>query len=216
MSNAVSYLKELGPFCVEANERLLLRDGHPVPLTPKAFDVLMVLLRHSGHLVEKKELIEAVWPTSFVEEGNLSVMIHALRKAFGSDHRDHTYIETVSKRGYRFAAEVKLIEFAPFPTPTFIQRSKIEPTTSPRLTVTLPTISLRSSSSPASSGWEHPLPSRVERGRRLLWLLGALLPVVATGTFLWMKIAPRREPVAVASQVALARSLAVLPFATIG
>ncbi len=216
MSNAVSYLYEFGPFRLDPTERLLLRDGHPVPLTPKAFDVLMVLLRHSGHLVEKKELIEAVWPTSFVEEGNLSVMIHALRKAFGSDHRDHTYIETVSKRGYRFAAEVKLIEFAPFPPPSFIQRGQIEPTTSPRLTVTLPTISLRSSSSPASSGWEHPLPSRVERGRRLLWLLVALVPVVATGTFLWMKIAPRREPVAVASQVALARSLAVLPFATIG
>ena len=103
MSNAVSYLYEFGPFRLDPTERFLLRDGHPVPLTPKAFDVLVVLLQHSGHLVEKKELIEAVWPTSFVEEGNLSVMIHALRKAFGSDHRDHTYIETVSKKGYRFA-----------------------------------------------------------------------------------------------------------------
>jgi DNA-binding winged helix-turn-helix (wHTH) protein/TolB-like protein len=216
MSNAVSYLYEFGPFRLDPTERLLLRDGHPVPLTPKAFDVLMVLLQHSGHLVEKKELIEAVWPTSFVEEGNLSVMIHALRKAFGSDHRDHTYIETVSKKGYRFAAEVKLIEYAPFPPPSLIHRGQTEPAGSPRLAVTLPTISLRSSSSAASSDWERPLPPRAEGGRRLLWLLVALVPVVATGTFLWMKIAPLNKPVAVASPAALARSLAVLPFATIG
>jgi DNA-binding winged helix-turn-helix (wHTH) protein/TolB-like protein len=217
MSNAVSYLYEFGPFRLDPTERLLLRDGHPVPLTPKAFDVLMVLLQHSGHLVEKKELIEAVWPTSFVEEGNISVMIHALRKAFGSDHRDHTYIETVSKRGYRFAAEVKLIEFAPFPPASLIQRGQFEPAASPRLTVALPTISLRSwSSSAASSDLEHPLTPRLEGGRRLFWLLLALVPVVATGTFLWMKIAPLNKPVAVASPAALARSLAVLPFATIG
>src|SRR5258708_13084993 len=114
MSNAASYLYEFGPFRFDPSERLLLRDGQPVPLTPKAFDVLMVLVQHNGHLVEKKELIEAVWPTSFVEEGNLSVMIHALRKAFGSDHRDHTYIETVSKKAYPFPAKVKLIAFPPF------------------------------------------------------------------------------------------------------
>src|SRR6266481_4404690 len=217
MSNAVSYLYEFGPFRLDPTERLLLRDGHPVPLTPKAFDVLMVLLQHSGHLVEKRELIEAVWPTSFVEEGNLSVMIHALRKAFGSDHRDHTYIETVSKRGYRFAAEVKLIEYAPFPPPSFIDKGQIEPAASPRLAVALPTISPRlSSSSASSSDWERPLPWHVKRGRRLLWVLVALVPVVATGAFLWMKILPRNKPVAVASQAALARSLAVLPFTTIG
>src|SRR6202521_1065740 len=168
MSNAVSYLYEFGPFRLDPTERLLLRDGHPVPLPPKAFDVLMVLLQHSGHLVEKKELIEAVWPTSFVEEGNLSVMIHALRKAFGSDHRDHTYIETVSKKGYRFAAEVKLIEYAPFPPPSLIHRGQAEPAGSPRLAVALPTISLRSSSSSAvSSGLGRPLPPRAGGRRRL-------------------------------------------------
>jgi DNA-binding winged helix-turn-helix (wHTH) protein/TolB-like protein/Tfp pilus assembly protein PilF len=218
MSNAVSYLYEFGPFRLDPTERLLLRDGHPVPLTPKAFDVLMVLVRQSGHLVEKKELIEAVWPTSFVEEGNLSVMIHALRKAFGSDHRDHTYIETVSKKGYRFAAEVKLIEYASLPPPSFIHGGRGGTAASPALAVAAPTVSLRlSAPSPLSpSGWERPLPPRTEGGRRLLWLLVALVPIVATGTFLWMKIVPRNQPVAVASQAALARSLAVLPFATIG
>src|SRR5216684_741731 len=124
MSNAVSYLYEFGPFRLDPTERLLLCDGRPVPLTPKAFDVLMVLVQRSGHLVEKRELIEAVWPSSFVEEGNLSVMVHALRKAFGSDHRDHTYIETVSKRGYRFAAEVKLIEYTPPPPPSLVHRDR--------------------------------------------------------------------------------------------
>src|SRR5579859_5969907 len=113
MINAVSYLYEFGPFRLDPTERLLLRDGRPIPITPKAFDVLLVLVQRSGHLIEKRELLEAVWPASFVEEGNLSVMVHALRKAFGSDHRDYTYIETVSKRGYRFVADVRLIEYTP-------------------------------------------------------------------------------------------------------
>src|SRR5258706_15249863 len=195
MINAFIYLYEFGTFRLDPAERLLLRDGHPVPLTPKAFDVLMVLLQHSGHLVEKKELIEAVWPTSFVEEGNLSVMIHALRKSFGSDHRDHTYIETVSKRGYRFAAEVKLIEYAPFPQPSSLYGGQVERAASPRLTVALPTISLRSSSSSAaSSDRKHPPRPRIAGGRRLPWLLVAMVPVVATGTFLLMKIARRDKP----------------------
>ena len=116
MDNVVCYLYEFGRFRFDPGERLLLRDGHSVPLAPKAFDVLMVLVQHSGRLVEKKELLEAVWPHSFVEEGNLSVMVHALRKAFGSEIGD-PHIETVSKRGYRFATEVKLVEYVPFEPP---------------------------------------------------------------------------------------------------
>lgn len=213
MSNAVCYLYEFGPFRLDPTERLLVRDGHPVPLTPKAFDVLMVLVQHSGHLVEKRQLLEAAWPNSFVEEGNLSVMVYALRKAFGSDHGDPAYIETVSKRGYRFAAEVKLIEYAPLPAPALIHRS------SPvEAEVTSPTISA------SSSGWVQSaqlrLPEtrwqRLEKRNRLLWLLVALAPVMATGTFLWMKITTADKPVVVSSQNALARSLAILPFASIG
>jgi DNA-binding winged helix-turn-helix (wHTH) protein/TolB-like protein/Flp pilus assembly protein TadD len=218
MSNAVCYLYEFGPFRLDPTERLLLRDGHPIPLTPKAFDLLMVLVQHSGHLVEKRELLEAVWPASFVEEGNLSVMVHALRKAFGSDHRDYTYIETVSKRGYRFAAEVTLIEYAPFAPAPSSPKAPVEPAAPPMRLIPSPAVSPSSSDRVQPPALRMPTARwrRVEGDNRLLLLVLALAPIIATGTLLWMKIVPGNQPAAVASRTALAHSLAVLPFATIG
>ena len=92
-------LYEFGPFRLEPAERKLLRNGEPIVLTPKAFDTLVLLVRNSGHLLGKEELIRTLWPDSFVEEGNLSNNIFVLRKALGEDPH---YIETVPKRGYRF------------------------------------------------------------------------------------------------------------------
>ncbi|MDQ3753402.1 MAG: winged helix-turn-helix domain-containing protein, partial [Acidobacteriota bacterium] len=90
-------------------ERQLLRDGAPVPLTPKVFETLVVLVERSGHLVEKEELLKLVWADAFVEEANLARCVHTLRKALGEEHNGHKYIETVPKRGYRFVAEVREI-----------------------------------------------------------------------------------------------------------
>jgi DNA-binding winged helix-turn-helix (wHTH) protein/TolB-like protein/Flp pilus assembly protein TadD len=103
-----------GPFLLKPAEHELLRDGQPISLTPKTFDTLVVLVEHRGRLVEKGELISAVWHDTFVEEGNLCVTISLLRKAFGDDHR---YIQTVSKHGYRFVAEVKLLPAETDPIP---------------------------------------------------------------------------------------------------
>jgi TolB-like protein/DNA-binding winged helix-turn-helix (wHTH) protein len=83
-----------------------LRDGSAVPLTPKVFDILRILVENSGHMLEKDELMKAVWADSFVEEGNLTRNISTLRAALGEQDEDHQYIETVPKRGYRFVAEV--------------------------------------------------------------------------------------------------------------
>ncbi len=83
-----------------------MRDGRAVPLTPKVFDVLRLLVENSGHMLEKDELMKAVWPDSFVEEGNLTRNISTLRAVLGDHDEDHQYIETVPKRGYRFVAEV--------------------------------------------------------------------------------------------------------------
>jgi DNA-binding winged helix-turn-helix (wHTH) protein len=85
-------------------ERKLLRGSEVVALTPKAFDTLCVLVRNSGHLVEKEELIRVLWPDSFVEEGSLTNNIFLLRKALGEDV---AYIETVPRRGYRFVGAVR-------------------------------------------------------------------------------------------------------------
>ncbi len=100
-------LYEFGPFSLDARERVLLRDGERVTLTPKVFDTLLALVRSSGKLLEKDVLMEVVWPgTVAVEEGNLANNVFLLRKALG-ETAGHKYIETVSKRGYRFVAEVK-------------------------------------------------------------------------------------------------------------
>jgi DNA-binding winged helix-turn-helix (wHTH) protein len=100
---SISHFYDFVPFRLDAVERLLLRDGKVVRLTPKAFEILLLLARNSRRVLSKDELIKAVWPDSFVEESNLARNISTLRKALGNDH----YIETVPGRGYRFAASVR-------------------------------------------------------------------------------------------------------------
>ena len=97
---------QFGPFLIDVGERTLRRDGEPVPLTPKAFDVLVALLEKPGQLISKDELLQTVWPGTFVEESNLAYNIFALRKALGDTAENSRYIETVPKKGYRFRASV--------------------------------------------------------------------------------------------------------------
>jgi len=99
-------LYEFGPFCLDASERVLLRDGRVVPLPPKAFSTLLTLVLNRGRLVEKDTLMERVWPDEFVEESNLAQHIFTLRKALGETVGNTKYIETVPRRGYRFVAPV--------------------------------------------------------------------------------------------------------------
>ena len=106
MSNIPRHFYDFGSFRVDAAERVLLRDGKPVPLAPKVFDMLLVLVENSGHVLEKDELLKKVWRDSFVEEANLSNNVFLLRKALGEDKNGRKYIETVPRRGYRFVADV--------------------------------------------------------------------------------------------------------------
>lgn len=98
---------EFGPFRIDRAAGRLLRDGCPVPLTPKAFDVLLALVESHGRIVGKDELMNRVWADSFVEEGNLKVTVSMLRKALEEGAQGYRYIETVPRRGYRFTADVK-------------------------------------------------------------------------------------------------------------
>jgi DNA-binding winged helix-turn-helix (wHTH) protein len=113
VSRQCKRLYEFGPFLLDTEERQLLRDGNPVPLTPKAYETLRILIENSGELVAKEELMRRVWPDAFVEEGGLTRNISALRKAlFGGG--GEPYIQTVPRRGYRFATKVrKRVETAP-------------------------------------------------------------------------------------------------------
>ncbi|MEW6207831.1 MAG: winged helix-turn-helix domain-containing protein [Acidobacteriota bacterium] len=100
---------EFGPFRIDPNKRVLLRNGEIIPLTPKCFDTLMALVENSGKLVDKDELIERVWPDAFVEESGLTRNISVLRKVLGDDLHEHRYIVTVPGKGYRFVAPVSQI-----------------------------------------------------------------------------------------------------------
>jgi sigma-B regulation protein RsbU (phosphoserine phosphatase) len=101
---------EFGPFRLDAAERRLLRDGKPIPLTSKIFDLLLLLVQNSGHLLEKEEIMNEVWPDIIVEENNLTVSMSTLRKALGEEHGQHNYIKTIPKRGYMFTAHVRKLK----------------------------------------------------------------------------------------------------------
>jgi eukaryotic-like serine/threonine-protein kinase len=102
-------LYEFGPFRVDPARETLLKAGVAVPLTPKTFQILLVLVRHGQEIVTKDDLMKTVWPDTFVEEANLSRNIFMLRKALGETAQDHRYIVTVPGRGYRLAENVQLL-----------------------------------------------------------------------------------------------------------
>src|ERR1700739_3264161 len=98
-----------GPFRVDPEKGLLLREDEAVPIAPKAFQVLLVLMRHGKQVVTKDDLLKTIWPDTFVEEANLSRNVFLLRKALGEGPQDHQYIVTVPGRGYRFAEDVQFV-----------------------------------------------------------------------------------------------------------
>jgi TolB-like protein/DNA-binding winged helix-turn-helix (wHTH) protein/Tfp pilus assembly protein PilF len=168
---------EFGPYRLEPFTRRLLRDNDPVPLTPKAFDTLLALVERRDRAVDKAELMRLVWPDSFVEESNLSQTIFVLRKTLGDDSNGTRYIETVPRRGYRFAADVR----TPAETPTPIEEPERELPV-PRDTA-------------ASLG-----PSTALRASWVPWVAGAAAIVAG---LLWFAAPWRDAPVRIESLVVL-------------
>ncbi len=109
MNEKKTYSYTFKAFRLEIAERQLVRDGVPIPLTTKAFDVIAFLVERAGHLVLKEELIEAIWPDSFVDEASVARIVHTLRKVLGEDQNGNKFIETVAKKGYRFVADVEAV-----------------------------------------------------------------------------------------------------------
>jgi len=107
MNRQQRYAYEFGPFSLNPPERLLLCRTKAVPLTPKVFDTLVVLVSNNGHVVGKDELMREIWPDTNVEEANLTQNVSVLRKALAARDKGNSYIETVPKRGYRFSADVR-------------------------------------------------------------------------------------------------------------
>jgi DNA-binding winged helix-turn-helix (wHTH) protein/TolB-like protein len=99
-----------GPFVLVPAEHVLLRDGKPLHVPRRDFDLLVMLVEHAGHLLRKEELQQRLWPETIVEEGNLTKHVSTLRKALGDGEGASTYIETVPRVGFRFTGPVTFIE----------------------------------------------------------------------------------------------------------
>jgi len=109
MSSRGKYFYEFGPYRVDPEKRVLLRRNRPVPLQPKAFETLLVLVQQGEGVVSKDELMNRVWAGTFVEESNLAQTIFVLRKALGESDSEQPYILTVPGRGYGLAQKVRVV-----------------------------------------------------------------------------------------------------------
>jgi len=183
MPSLISSLYAFGDFRVDPQNRVLMRGEEPVALTPKGFDVLLVLVRSGGRIVSKEELMQAVWPDSFVEESNLTQTVFMLRKALGETAKQK-YILTVQGRGYRFGPEVSTV-----------QPSNSELAETPAVVAGPEPV----------GGTEETLVQSKASGRRRAWVL-ALLVILVIGIAIWLY-----RPFQRAKAAPPLRSIAVLP-----
>src|SRR5262249_32562483 len=128
MSENRNAVYEFGPFRLDPSQELLLEGTRKVPLTPKAYQTLLVMVENHGRIVTKDELLQKVWPDAYVEEATLAQNVFTLRKQLCDDREGAFYIETVPKRGYRFVAEVRQVETATAPVqhrPTLTRHTRV-------------------------------------------------------------------------------------------
>jgi DNA-binding winged helix-turn-helix (wHTH) protein/Flp pilus assembly protein TadD len=112
LSNALPGTYEFADFRIDAGRRRLLRAGNPVALSSKAFDALLLLVARKGEVLEKADLMTAIWPDTVVEENNLNQIISSLRRALGETRGEYRFIATVPGKGYRFTSPVRLVQTA--------------------------------------------------------------------------------------------------------
>ncbi|HEY9503186.1 MAG TPA: winged helix-turn-helix domain-containing protein [Pyrinomonadaceae bacterium] len=156
---------QFGPYLLDPVERVFLRDGEPVALTPKCFDLLVILVENSGHLLGKEELIERLWPGQFVEDSNLSFNVSSLRKALGEGQNGRRFIETVPKKGFRFVAPVEE------------RRDEV------------------SEQEPSTENVSIPLPiTKAKSKKRLAALAVAIVALLALLGFIYVRFASRNQP----------------------
>jgi TolB-like protein/DNA-binding winged helix-turn-helix (wHTH) protein/Tfp pilus assembly protein PilF len=187
MGNAVKQLLEFGPFQVDPQQRLLFRDQQPISLSPKTFDLLLLLVQHSERVVLKDDLMKALWPDTFVEESNLGQHVFQLRKALGDRSQDSSYIVTVPGRGYRFAQSVRILQ----PEEELVVESNT------RSHVVIEEVDVKASA--------LALPSSKRQIRGSI-AIAALVGLMVAGYFAWQKI--RAARIVTPARI----MLAVLPF----
>ena len=198
MSNERQDLVKFGPFCLDLKRPRLMRDGEMVALTPKALEVLSVLVQNNGRLVEKEVLIRQVWPDTFVEDGNLSVHIFALRKALAQASGGQSYIETIPRQGFRFTANVRPVDVNS--GNVILERRRRSQVTIEETEIDEYVVEPRQLAGPSTS-WKH------QKWIRIAALVLLLVGSLVGGTF-WL----RSKTPPKGSQAPAVRSIAVLPF----
>lgn len=165
-----------GPYLLDANERVLRCGESPICLTPKAFDTLVFLVRNCGRALTKEELLQEIWPNTYVEEANLAINICVLRKALSRSNGGHEYIQTVRSKGYRFIAEVKeKYEIPVLPASEHISGAGIVISPSERLQ----DLALQQNAQAVTR-------SRISSRRKIkVWPLFALLPLMSIAVLLY-------------------------------
>jgi TolB-like protein/DNA-binding winged helix-turn-helix (wHTH) protein/Tfp pilus assembly protein PilF len=199
MSRAVTHRYHFAEFTVDGDQKVLLRNGAPRPLPPKIFDTLLILVENAGRLVGKDELMNQLWPDTFVEEANLTFNIQQLRKSLGDDARQPRFIETVSRRGYRFIAPVEKL------------------LSEKRITIQHAANTEESVAPPVIAGVESALAAEHEKKGRRGWsgarlhkilVVAAAVTVVFTALGGWLLWSRSKRPQPTANRL----MLAVLPF----
>jgi DNA-binding winged helix-turn-helix (wHTH) protein/TolB-like protein/Tfp pilus assembly protein PilF len=198
MSRRVRHLYEFGPFRLDPEKPCLWRNGEPVALTPKAIETLLVLIQQNGKLVEREALMTAIWPDTFVEDGNLNFNVSMLRKALGTDAAGEQYIQTIPRHGYRFRAEVREVteEISALAAERQVGARVIE----------------HELEAPAESEVTsaQPLPRLPVQNNRWVYVAAVLAAVVMIAIGLWFFFHRQGTP------TSGIRSVAVLPFQSLG
>jgi DNA-binding winged helix-turn-helix (wHTH) protein/TolB-like protein/Flp pilus assembly protein TadD len=211
MSERARHCYEFGPFRLDASEQRLSRAGEVIPLTPKAFGVLLALVSSGGRTLLKDDLMREVWHDSFVEENNLADNISTLRKILGDDAKQPKYIETVPRRGYRFVAEVAQeraedveLVVAEHMRAHILIEEQGEPDGDPE-SIAAGAVGRHKPLTPAPE-----VTQRTRQNLRPLALVAVCLLLVTSAAAVYLFLAARRAPPA--GNAAPIRSIAVLPF----
>lgn len=209
MPNTVRHFYEFGTFRLDADRHRLLRDGHVVPLSPKAIEALLVLVRNPGKLLEREALMQAVWADTFVEDANLTVAVSHLRKALGQNGEPGEYIETIPRVGYRFVADVR--EVKEEPAPLVVEKHTLSRTViEEELIHDEPHAEAKTEAIVVQPAIARRLPAFVRRPVTALLLAAMVLSALALGAILYFK-GERTLTTPDRAAIMSIKSIAVLP-----
>lgn len=200
-------LYEFGPFTLQPSEHRLLREGRPLSLTPKAFDILLILVQNAGRVVLKDDLVQKVWPTGFAEEAKLTANVVALRKLLGQEPGGREYIETVPRLGYRFNAGANRV--ATGSEPEARVQAAVQASGSAQVKPIRAYLTASPDLRPATSTVRGPLLNGRRSRKRAVAALAAASSATLLVLGLWLQFKRRPEPIQVNAGT---RSIAVLPF----